>query len=521
MKRIWLYLIILLAFSWSVTGCSERLTPPDLSSVEQVTESFTTGKGKLSEVSPPYLIQQLESALQQYQPQVSIISPKSEQVLDSTTVKVQLQVQDLPIFKDADLEMGPYLELILDNEPYQAIYDLENPIVLENLAPGTHTLRVFASRPWHESFKNEGAYAQTTFHIFTKTDDNHPDSNLALLTYSSPNGNYGAEPILLDFYLTNAPLHLIAQENPEDEIADWRIRVTINGESFLLDNWQPVYLKGFKEGSNWIQLEFLDEQGKAISNVYNNTVRLISYSANGQDSLSKLVRGELSLEQARGIIDPTAKVQPLPMPVLTPEPNPLEAPPEIPTEEKETLPQNTSLEEEKTLPSLPSTSGEEIPTEEPETLPAIPADSQEQILPEVISPTPETPATVPDVTETKQPPAKSSLNEEAPTSQENFSVQESPQEVSSSQEQSAITEEKTPQVNPSEFEEIIPTPEDKTSTVPAPVESERSFETLTETREDESKTVISDHSSTEKTTSSKPSIKDQWLDKILSRFKRD
>jgi hypothetical protein len=69
-----------------------------------------------------------------------------------------------------------------------------------------------------------------------------------VLTYSRPTGSYGAEPIMLDFYLTNAPLHLVAQENPDDEIADWRIRVTVNGESFVLDRWQPVYLKGFKPG---------------------------------------------------------------------------------------------------------------------------------------------------------------------------------------------------------------------------------------------------------------------------------
>jgi len=39
------------------------------------------------------------------------------------------------------------------------------------------------------------------------------------------------------------PLHLVAQDNPNDDIADWRIRCTINGNSFVLDRWEPVYLK--------------------------------------------------------------------------------------------------------------------------------------------------------------------------------------------------------------------------------------------------------------------------------------
>jgi hypothetical protein len=144
--------------------------------------------------------------------------------------------------------LGPHLHVILDNQPYQAVYDLDKPLVFEDLPPGTHTLRVFRLPPWHESFKNEGAYAQTTFHIFTKTTDNNPDPALPLLTYSRPTGSYGAEPIMLDFYLTNAPLHLVAQESADDDIADWRIRVTANGQSFVLDRWQPVYLKGFKRG---------------------------------------------------------------------------------------------------------------------------------------------------------------------------------------------------------------------------------------------------------------------------------
>ncbi len=279
--------------------------------------------GNISEVSPPAVIQQLRQSLEVYQPQVKILNPQPDEVLQDDTVSVQFQVQDVPIFKNSELDMGPHLHVILDNQPYMAVYDVNQPLVLSDLAPGTHTLRVFASRPWHESFKNEGAYAQTTFHIFTKTDDNNPDLAQPLLTYSRPKGSYGSEPILLDFYLTNAPLHLVARENPNDEIADWRIRCTINGSSFAIDRWEPIYLTGFKPGKNWVQLEFIDEQGNPVKNVFNNTVRVITYEPQGKDTLSKLVRGELSADAARAIVEPsytTTAPEAAPTPTSTPEP---------------------------------------------------------------------------------------------------------------------------------------------------------------------------------------------------------
>ena len=276
---------------------------------------------------------------------------------------VQFQVQDLPIYKDVNLGLGPHLHVFLDNQPYTAVYDANEPLVLTDLEPGTHTLRAFASRPWHESFKNEGAYAQTTFHLFTKTPNNNPDPALPLLTYSRPQSSYGAEPIMLDFYLTNAPLHQVALENPEDAIVDWRIRVTINGESFVTDQWQPLYLTGFKPGKNWVQLEFLDEEGNPLNNVFNNTVRLITYEPNGEDTLSKLVRGELTAAEAGSIVDPNyiAKppvVEPVEAPTATPTPTP------EPSAEPASTPEPKVTPTEVPVPTVEGTQATPVPTVE-------------------------------------------------------------------------------------------------------------------------------------------------------------
>ena len=296
--------VVALVLVVSLSSCAEAASSKEPSIQPQVKAPPASEiSGTFSETAPPDVIQALRPSLEGYQPQVSILSPQIDEVLQENTVNVRLQVKDLPIFKDPQWQLGPHLHLILDNEPYIAVYDLNQSVVLPNLSPGTHTLRVFASRPWHESFKNEGAYAQTTFHILTRTEENNPDTKLPLLTYSRPNGNYGAEPIMLDFYLTNAPLHSVAETNPDDMMSNWRIRSTVNGESFILDRWQPIYLKGFKPGKTWIKLEFLDNQGQPVKNAFNTTIRLIDYQPNGQDTLSKIVRGELTADEVRGIVD--------------------------------------------------------------------------------------------------------------------------------------------------------------------------------------------------------------------------
>ena len=305
-----------------LASCGDRNSEFPISSNQS--NSAPTLVKRISEVSPPEAIQQLRQTLEIYQPQISILNPKPDAVLQETDVSVDFQVKDLPIFQDANSGLGPHLQVILDNQPYKAVYDTSQPLVISDLAPGTHTLRVFASMPWEESFKNDGAYAQTTFHVFTKTDDNNPDRTLPLLTYNRPLDTYGAEPIMLDFYLTNAPLHSVAQENSQDEILDWKIRATVNGENFTIDQWQPIYLKGFKPGKNWVQLELIDERGNPVKNAFNNTVRLITYEPLGQDFLSKIVRGELTAAAARGTVDRTYKSE-TPKPTPTPEPQPTPA----------------------------------------------------------------------------------------------------------------------------------------------------------------------------------------------------
>jgi hypothetical protein len=415
-----------------LTACGDRLTATNLPTSE--TSNLPVVQGRISEVAPPALIQELRPSLERYAPQVTILSPLAEQVFDDTQVIVKLQVSDLPIFQDDTLKLGPHLSLIVDNEPAAAIYDLKQPIILENLAPGTHTLRVLALRPWQESFKNDGAFAETTFHILTKTGKNAPDYNLPLLTYSSPQGIYGAEPILLDFYLSNAPLRLSNTANEDNNLQDWRIRVTVNGDSFLLDTWEPIYLKGFAKGNNWVQLEFIDGQGNKVENEFNTSVRVISFDPSYQDGLSQLVRGDLSPTIARSIVDPNYQTIPSPeeeTPVIEPETSIVEEENPVVEETPVIEPENPVVEETPVIePESPIV--EETPVIEPES----PIVEEKPVETETIEKVEETPEAIESplttIPETKE------INEPAPGIQPPLEVEPIPEPQNNSEQKITI-----------------------------------------------------------------------------------
>lgn len=367
-----------------LASCAKPVQPTEL--LSEPTPQSNRLSGQIAEVSPPETLEALKQIIDAYTPQVRILSPRPGEVLDDTSVSVRLQVRGLPLFKDDTYELGPHLHLFLDNEPYRAVYDLSEPVTFDGLSPGTHTLRVFASRPWHESFKNQGAFDQRTFHIVAPTPQNELNAKAPLLTYSRPQATYGAEPIMLDFYLTNAPLHMSAQAEANDDLHDWRIRCTVNDQSFVFDQWQPIWLKGFKPGRNWVQLELIDESGNPIDNRFNNTVRIIDYQPGGSDTLARLVRGELGLKDVAGIIDPTYVPPALEPTVETPAPEP--QPPAAGVE----TPGQDVLEPETTQPEIAA----------PE--PSQPEATQEQPAPESAAPDTATQGIPPAESEDETPP---------------------------------------------------------------------------------------------------------------------
>ncbi|WP_413173146.1 hypothetical protein [Anabaena azotica] len=468
----------------SLISCTEKAGSQEVSIDNQkIAPQISQISRQFSETAPPEVIQELRPILEAYQPQVTIVTPMADEVIQDNTITVRFQVKDLPIFKDPQWQLGPHLHVIIDNEPYIAVYDLTQPLILSDLSAGTHTLRVFASRPWHESFKNEGAYAQIRFHVFTETDDNNPDANLPLLTYSRPNASYGAEPIMLDYYLTNAPLRIAAENNPDDTISDWRIRCTINGESFILDRWQSVYLKGFKPGKNWVKLEFLDNQGNPVKNVFNSTVRVINYEPKGKDSLSRIVRGELTANEVRGIVDPnyTTKIPVTePTPAVTPKvevsPTPQPQVEKSPIPEIEVSPTPQPQVEKSPIPEIevsptPQPKLEKSPIPEIEVSPTPQPKPEKSPIPEIeVSPTPQPKLEKSPIPEIEVSPTPQPKPEKSPIPEIEVSPTPQPKPEKSPIPEIEVSPTPQPQVEKSPIPEIevSPTPQPKPEKSPIP-----------------------------------------------------
>jgi hypothetical protein len=226
--------------------------------------------------------------------------------------------------------MGNHIHVILDNQPYEAYYNLHEPFELRNIAEGAHTIRVFASRPWHESYKNDGSFQMVSFTVKGGGDASKPTTTAAgekmadnraaaanaakantnantaaantnaananaapspegkdmppstggavdrakpLLTYSRPKGEYkgpDADAIMIDFWLSNAKL--------QSDGGEYRVRYSVDGgEAKYIDKWEPVWLTGWAAGKHTVKLELVDRAGNIVDNGgYNSTSRDIT-----------------------------------------------------------------------------------------------------------------------------------------------------------------------------------------------------------------------------------------------------
>jgi hypothetical protein len=249
-------------------------------------------------------------------PKLRIVEPREGATITGSTVRLKLILtsdKGYKTGKDPATGMGPHIHVILDNQPYEAYYSLEQPFELRNVSEGKHTIRVFASRPWHESYKNDGNFQMVTFTVKGGGDASKPtttntgqvmananaaktananagaapaegkdmaastagdvDPKKPLLTYSRPKGEYkgaDAESIMIDFFLTNAKL--------VGDGGEYRVRYAVDGgEAKMLDKWQPIWLTGWTSGKHTVKLELVDQNGNVVANGdYNSTTRDIT-----------------------------------------------------------------------------------------------------------------------------------------------------------------------------------------------------------------------------------------------------
>ncbi|MGY2130880.1 hypothetical protein ACW9KT_01540 [Hymenobacter sp. HD11105] len=164
----------------------------------------------------------------------------------------------------ANSQQGQHIHNIVDNEPYTAHYTTE---FTKNIPDGQHVVLSFLSRSYHESLKHRGAYDLRLVNVGAGT-ITPLNANLSAphMFYSRPKDTYsGADTkkVMLDFYLVNTTL------SPEGN----KVRATINGSEFMLDQWLPYMMEGLPAGQNTVKLELVDASGTVISGPFNSVTR--------------------------------------------------------------------------------------------------------------------------------------------------------------------------------------------------------------------------------------------------------
>jgi hypothetical protein len=293
---------LLLAAALLAAGCTTPTAPAPANNAAAPPPLAPAAQKLAPTMAPPKVKDMMaqRGAQDQASPVLKIVAPADGATIEGSTVPVRLALSgDLKGYephKDPATGMGNHIHVILDNQPYEAYYNLSQPFELRNVSEGTHTLRVFASRPWHESYKNDGSFQMVTFTVKGGGDASKPtttgdgqtmaegkdmaasqagavDAAKPLLTYSRPKGEYKgdeADPIMIDFWLTNAKLQGAGGE--------YRVRYSVDGgEPQFVDTWEPLWLKGWTPGKHTIKLELVDRAGNVVDNGgYNATTREIT-----------------------------------------------------------------------------------------------------------------------------------------------------------------------------------------------------------------------------------------------------
>ncbi len=366
--------VLLMVASGCTSGTSARGSSSEPSPVTSSKPS-----GQLQEVAPPGAVQQVRERLNDLAPQIEVLSPANDSTLPAGPWTLKLKVQDWPLYDDETNGLGPHLVVQLDDQPPRRISSAAEAqgLSMPELSPGSHRLTVFAARPWGEVVKAPGASQQLRLHRVARNPSQLPASGSPQLIAASPSDLQHNEPVLIDWLLIDAPL-----QHLRDDDARWRLRVSVNGDSFLVDRQTPLWLKGLKRGSNAVQLELLDGRGDPLNPPFNSVVREVVIDSSPRPSWQQASLSAQGLAALSGSPEPEP-VEPPAAEIQTKEPEaapPQAAPPEA-SEPERPKPQPAPLEETRPDPTELPMAAEATPAPadpEPEPAPAEPRPVPEQ-----------------------------------------------------------------------------------------------------------------------------------------------
>ncbi|MCP9783946.1 hypothetical protein KBY83_11575 [Cyanobium sp. WKJ7-Wakatipu] len=255
------------------------------------------------------------------QPQVSIQIPLDGSDLPGGPVKLQVQVRDWPLVDAGVLGLGPHLVVQVDDLPPQRLttslsgqFPTRLDAELPPLGPGSHRLTAYAAKPWGEVVKSPGAWDQVRVNRVAANPLATPQLGTPQLIGVSTADLAGREPVLLDWLLLDAPL-----QGLRDNDGSWRLRVTVNGDSFLVDQNSPLWLKGWHSGSNSVLMELVDGRGAPLNPPFNTLVSEVTI--NGSSPTPSWQRGRLDASELAQLLgeEPATPAAPEPEPKPVPE----------------------------------------------------------------------------------------------------------------------------------------------------------------------------------------------------------
>ena len=269
----------------------------------------------LQEVAPPGAAQQLSDQLRGKQPQLSVVSPKPGSQVPTGEWTLQLQLDDWPVLESSELGAGPHVVVQLDQQEPQRIFAKDSKglisVVMPALTPGSHHVSAFAALPWGEAAAGKKARVQWQLYRGLATPEALPDVNAPQLVAVAPQQLAAGAAVPINWFLFNAPL-----QHLRDGDEQWRLRLSLDGSSVVLDRAQSLWLKPLKAGEHFLKLELLDGDGNPLQPAFNSLVQELDVPVS-RAGAPALFSSRLSAEQLAELSDPN--YQPTPEPEPEPE----------------------------------------------------------------------------------------------------------------------------------------------------------------------------------------------------------
>ena len=276
----------------------------------------------LQEVAPPGAAQQLSDQLRGKQPQLSVVSPKPGSQVGAGDWTLQLRLDDWPVLESSELGAGPHVVVQLDHQEPQRIFATDSKglisVSMPALTPGSHHLSAFAALPWGEAAAGKNARIQWQLYRGLATPEALPDLDAPQLVAVAPQQLAAGAAVPINWFLFNAPL-----QHLRDGDEQWRLRLSLDGSSVVLDRAQSLWLKPLKAGEHFLKLELLDGDGNPLQPAFNSLVQELRVPVS-RAGAPALFSSRLSADQLAELSDPN--YQPTPEPEPEPEPTPEPAP---------------------------------------------------------------------------------------------------------------------------------------------------------------------------------------------------